>query len=645
MNGLQTIGLGAVPRQALNPRGLLCEGVRLLPPLEHPPPSSGPDARRGPDDRTLMSSAARAPRSPWRALLARAAPHRARLALATLGALVAAAGASLWAWLLGPLLGALLTSAPANLGWVRLSREELLTALPGLLIAVALLRGFANFVHTGLMESTAQRVLRALRRELYARLLAVPPGWFDTQHSGELLTRFTSDVDKVEFAVGFALSRLVRDSLQLLALLVTCFLIDPRLAVLAFVVIPLTLLPLRRFARSLKRTAREAQGSLGALTTLVAESLANLSIVQAYRAEALTLERFDLEQTRYLQVMRRSLLLRGAYSPTLEFLGVLGVAACLAVGAQAVAADPALSTRLVSFLAAALLLYQPVKGLSQTASQLSAAAGSAERVFELLEVEPEDGAGRPCGPLREALRFEGAVVEYGDGRQGLRGLTLEVPAGKRTALVGASGSGKTTALAVILRFVELRGGAATWDGAPLASLSREALRAQVAWVPQEPVLLSGTVGENLRLGAAQADEPALWKALQQAHAEDFVRALPQGLATEVGERGARLSGGQRQRLALARAFLRSPSLLLLDEPTAALDAASEEAVQLGLAALMAGRTVLVVAHRLSTVRTADLIHVLGEGRVLESGTHAALLARGGAYARLVASARGEQLAE
>ncbi|MEW5739700.1 MAG: ABC transporter ATP-binding protein [Myxococcota bacterium] len=585
----------------------------------------------------------RADRRVWLRLVARVRPHRGTLALAVVASLVAAGAASVWASLVGPLAQGVVTGGLVTWGPFVLTREDLVFRLPLAIVGVALVKGLGGWLHAGLMAKVAQGVLGGLRRDLYARLLALPPGWFEQRHSGELLSRFTSDVAQVEFSVSQALSTLAKDSLQILGLLTVCFVIDWRLFLVAFVVLPGTIIPVSRFSKAARRTATKGQASLGALSMLTAEQLHNLPVVQGYRLEGAALSQFDAEQDRYLAVMKRSLFIRGAFSPTTEFLGLIGLAAAVVLGARAVLAEPALAGRLVSFLAAALLLYQPLKALSHTAQQVSQGAGAAARLFEVLDASPEPDEGGQAGPLSSSLRLNGVRLTWPDGREALKGVDLEVRAGELVALVGPSGAGKSSVLAVLLGFVRPSKGEVTWDGAPLSSLSRRSVRAQLAWVPQEPVLLSGTVRENLKLGRADATDEALWQALTRAHAADFVRALPKGLDEEVGERGARLSGGQRQRLAIARAFLVEPSLLLLDEPTSALDASTEAEVQAGLSELMAGRTTLVVAHRLSTVRRARRIIVLEDGVVAEAGTHDELAARGGVYARLLAAAHGDSL--
>ena len=562
-------------------------------------------------------------------------PYRRLLAAGVSASLVTAAATSAYAWLVGPLLRAVLTRAPVEFAGLTLPSDRLLGVLPAMVVAVAVVKATAGFLQGGFMQRLGQRVMADLRGFLYSRLLSQPPAFFERQHSGELLTRFTTDVPLVEFAVTQALSSYVKDGLQILTLLVTCLLIDAKLFLLTFVVMPLTVLPVRSFARSLKKVANRSQNSLGALTALTAEQLQALPVVQAYGGAPRALGAFEVESERYLGEMRRSLFLRGAYSPTVEVMGIAGVAVAVAWGARAISVDPGLSGRLLSFLAAVLLLYQPVKSLSGTLSQVLTGLVGAERLFALADAPVPPDEGEPAGALTRALTLEGVRATYPDGREALRGVDLTVPAGARVALVGASGAGKTTLFSVLLGFVPPSGGTVRWDGTPLSQLKPSSVRGQMAWVPQEPVLFSGSVRHNLLLGRPEATDAELWEALRLAHAEDFVRTLPGGLDEPVGERGARLSGGQRQRLALARAFLCRPSVLLLDEPTSALDAQSEAAVGAGLAALMKGRTVLVIAHRLSTVRDADLIVVLDAGRVVEAGTHAELSARGGRYAQLL----------
>ncbi|HYI00453.1 ABC transporter ATP-binding protein [Hyalangium sp.] len=571
----------------------------------------------------------------YRRLLGYVRPYR-RLLVAGLGAsLLAAAATSAYAWLVGPLLRAVLTGESISLAGLKLPPEEMLRRLPLLVVAVAAVKATAQFLQGGWMQRLGQRVMADLRGFFYSRLLAQPPAFFERRHSGELLSRFTADVPLVEFSVTQALSSYVKDGMQILALLVTCALIDVKLFLLTFVVMPATVVPVTRFARSLKKVALRSQTSLGALTSLTSEQLQNLPVVQAYGGVPRALATFDVEAERYLGEMRRSLFLRGAFSPTVEMLGIVGVALVVTWGARAVAAEPGLAGRLLSFLAAVLLLYQPVKSLSGTLSQVLTGLVAAERLFAIADEPAPPDEGREATALSQALVLEEVRATYLDGREGLRGVSLTVPAGARVALVGASGAGKTTLFSVLLGFLPTSGGAVRWDGVPMRELKPSSMRAQLAWVPQEPVLFSGTVRHNLLLGRPEASDAEVWEALALAHAEEFVRSLPGGLEEPVGERGSRLSGGQRQRLALARAFLRRPSLLLLDEPTSALDAASEAAVGAGLAALMKGRTVLVIAHRLSTVRDADLIVVLDAGQVVESGTHAELVARQGRYAQLL----------
>ena len=559
----------------------------------------------------------------------------ARLVIgAVLAATVSAAAAAGYAWLIGPLLRSVLLSEPLHLIGLYTTPERARWLLPGLLVLLALVKAGAQLLQTGWMQVAGQRALATLRSDLYAHLLALPPATHESRASGDVLSRLTADVAQVEFSVTQALVTWVRDALQLIALLGVCLVLDWRLFALSFVVFPAALIPITRFARAVKRAARTTQGSLGNLTALVGEQLQALPVVQAYGMEPRVRTAFDAEQTRYLREMDRSLLLRGSASPSIELLGITGLALALAVGARAVRADPSLASHLMSYVGAVLLMYGPLKTLSSTLTQVVAGVGAAERVFELEDRRVPPDRGEEASPLRRALRLEDLRIQYGEV-DALRGLTLELPAGRTVALVGASGAGKSTLFSALLRFVDPAGGRILWDGQDVRGYSRGSVRARIAWVPQDPVLFAGSVRDAVRVGKPDATDAEVWSALERAHGAEFVRALPRGLDTAVGERGAQLSGGQRQRLAIARAFVREPSLLLLDEPTSSLDAASEALVQAGLAELKAGRTTLVIAHRLSTVRNADLIVVLEAGRIIEQGTHEQLVTHGTVYRRLL----------
>jgi subfamily B ATP-binding cassette protein MsbA len=518
--------------------------------------------------------------------------------------------------------------------------EAMLRLIPLLLLGAYLVKGGARYGQSYLMAAVGERVVATLRRRLYTHIQGMPLSFFASRHSGELMSRVVTDVNRLARVSSTVLVMAFRQIAMIVALLTVMAMREWRLALIAVLVFPFVGVAVRSIGRRLYRINKRSQEKVAELTVLLHEAFSGMKIVKAFGREAHEAERFDRVNRRLLDLALKDHRTDEVTEPLMEVLAALGIMGALWYGGHQVIAGHMTPGDFFSFIAALALVYGPVRHLSRIMNTIQQSTASVERVFEILDTPPaiaDRPGARVLAGFTAELAFEDVAFRYpGAPDFTLRDISLQVRRGEVLAFVGMSGAGKSTLIDLVPRFHDVTAGRITVDGHDVREVTQASLRALIGVVTQETFLFSGSIHDNIAYGrpGATADEVA--RAARQAHAEEFILACPDGYATAVGERGVRLSGGQRQRLAIARAFLKNPPILILDEATSDLDAESEFMVQQALSDLMRGRTVLVIAHRLATVRNADRIVVVHEGRLAEMGRHDELLARDGVYRRLYA---------
>ena len=509
-----------------------------------------------------------------------------------------------------------------------------------MLIVLAVVLAIASATRYYFVITLGERVVSDIRRDVFSHVTRLSPGFFDRTQSGEIVSRLTADTTQIKSAVGATASVALRNLIMGLGALAMMVVTSPKLSGLVIAAIPVIVLPLMAFGRSVRRRSRFAQDTLAEATAYASEQIGAVRTLQAFTNERLVTNRFARAVDIAFEAARSSVLARAA----LTFVAILAiftsVVAVLWIGSRDVLSGAMTPGTLGQFLLYAVFAAGALGALSEVWGELSQAAGAAERLTELLAEEPAVKAPANPVPLPEPARGE---VEFRDigfaypvrpGQSALQGLSFTVKPGETVAIVGPSGAGKSTVFSLLLRFYDPDSGAVLLDGVDIRTADPEAVRARIAIVPQDVSVFAASAADNIGFGRPDAGRAEIEAAARDAHADEFIARLERGYDTDLGERGVTLSGGQRQRVAIARAILRDAPVLLLDEATSALDATSEKLVQTALERLMEGRTTIVIAHRLATVLKADRILVMDRGRIVEEGTHAGLVRKGGVYARL-----------
>ncbi len=555
-----------------------------------------------------------------------AAPYKWLIALSMVASLgVAAADASI-AYLVKPFVDELIIKG----------NHELAKLVPLLVVGIATGKGLSRYLQEYNIRVAGQSAIQDIRNQVFDHSLKLSMGFYSRHSSGALISRVLNDINLFQAALSNVLVTLLRESVTMLALAGYALYTDLNMALMAFFAIPAAAWPAALIGKKIKTYSRRGQNALGDVTGVLEQSYSGIKVIKAFATEDRESDKFSSENRRFLHFICKTFRYSAATSPLMEIMTSLGVAVVLWYGLHQVQLGALTKGEMFSILAAILLMYAPLKRLTKVNNTVQQSMGAAERVFEILDLEPEivdseDAVALPR--CRGRVQFQEVDFAY-DSDKVIDNFSLEVEPGEIIALVGPSGAGKSTLISLLNRFYDPQQGAILIDGYAIRQVTQQSLHDNLAMVDQETFLFNDSIANNIRYGCPDASIAEIEGAALQAYADDFIRLLPEGYETQIGDRGVRLSGGQRQRISIARALLKDAPILLLDEATSALDTESEAMVQQALGNLMRNRTSFVIAHRLSTIIHADRILVLEHGQVVQAGTHQQLLAQGGLYKRL-----------
>ncbi|MGM9577323.1 MAG: lipid A export permease/ATP-binding protein MsbA [Anaerovibrio sp.] len=560
-------------------------------------------------------------------LLAYIKPYTRRLALAVV-CIIMAAGANLYLpWIIKDMIDDVLMSKDM----------VMLNLIAAGILVVMFTRGVFYYGQSYLVSYVGQRVIIDVRSVLFRKFQRMPLSYYDKQQTGTVMSYITNDVAVMQSAIVDNLIELVTEGSILIGSLAMMIYLDWKLSLLTLMTIPLVGFAMKIFGRKLKRSSTVIQERVAEITSLLQESISAIRVVKSFVRESYEIKRFEEQNWRNFQAAMKNVKLSSLLTPTVEFLAAIAVTFIVWFGGYEVVNEVITAGELVAFLTYAVNLANPVKRLSRVYAAIQKAMAAAERVFDIMDLDEKitdvPGA-KPLPPIKGKVEFKDITFSYKEGQPALQHISLKAEPGQMIALVGPSGSGKSTIANLIPRFYDVDSGVITIDDHDIRQVTADSLREQIGLVPQETMLFSTSVMENIRYGRLEATDEEVIEAAKAANAEEFIKELPEGYDTKLGERGLNLSGGQRQRLAIARAILKNPRVLILDEATSALDTESEKIVQDALDNLMVGRTSFVIAHRLSTIFNADQIFVVENGHLREHGTHEELLAADGLYSNL-----------